>query len=193
MAPRHPDAPKKSVSEIEHLHHKSWKVTIICNSLPHQRQYYPNLLSPRHGGCAKAVEIRVYQEGDWFSLTDCNKDELPAAHTDQEPHFIVIGTIYFMSQWLYFFFFFVFFSPPSEAAPQTNYESCVSAAAFVTATPHVGGWWMQDVYGGAIQLSADVASNLAHGIRRCTQLTNSRCPSSKNLLFIFRIIFINLF
>lgn len=35
-------------------------------------------------------------------------------HTDQEPHFIVIGTIYFMSQWLYFFcpshssFFFSF-------------------------------------------------------------------------------------
>lgn len=49
------------------------------------------------------MEIRVYQEGDWFSLTDCNKDELPAVHTDQEPHFIVIGTIYFMSQWFYFF------------------------------------------------------------------------------------------
>lgn len=49
------------------------------------------------------MEIRVYQEGDWFSLTDCNKDELPAVHTDQEPHFIVIGTIYFTSQWLYFF------------------------------------------------------------------------------------------
>lgn len=36
-------------------------------------------------------------------------------HTDQEPHFIVIGTIYFMSQWLYFscpshsFFSFFFF------------------------------------------------------------------------------------
>lgn len=56
-----------------------------------------------HTGCAKAVEIRVYQEGDWFSLTDCNKDELPGLHTDQEPHFIIIGPIYFMSQCFYFF------------------------------------------------------------------------------------------
>lgn len=52
-------------------------------------------------------------------------------HTDQEPHFIVIGTIYFMSQWLYFFvppilFFFISVSALQNVVAQLHCCCCYS-------------------------------------------------------------------
>lgn len=131
------------------------------------------------------MEIRVYQEGDWFSLTDCNKDELPAVHTDQEPHFIVIGTIYFMSQWLYFFV------PPTPFFPlisvATPQNVTISAACDATVTPDVRRWWLQSACGEASQLSTDVASDFSFwhqsgAVVSDVNLTDARCLPYFNLL-----------
>lgn len=103
--------------------------------------------------------------------------------TDQEPHFIVIGTIYFMSHCFYFFVPPVLFSP-SYLSP------LLKLRPDATVPPDVARWWLQG--GEASQLSTDVASDFGswHQSEAAVTVRNTWLTLDASLISIYCLLLV---